>query len=502
MTDALLAKKDSRTDKQADARPLADVLHLLPFSRAPLSRRDELAADQLLTQGHSPFKALRRLHSQHAIGNLTAVSEVPHGRRQWRVGIVLMTCQPHNFAWWLRYHLSLGVHRVFVRVEDTPSLLPVLTSDEFADFVELLPEQAPPSTVLPQEMIDPALQDGDDDGPLYASGADWFALLTLSQSSDTSYHTLMGRQQQTVLAALARAQALSIDWLFHIDDDELLHFSIPFAEIVASVPSDCTCVTLQNFEVMPSTMDPDNVFAEAQTFCAAEKLFRAYRNGKSAARVGACDWQGPHRFSGQQYVVQSAFARVLHYESATYSMWREKFERQAAHTSDSEVDTIPFSFYQESIRLVRATHNGEAASEARRRAFFREKKMEEIPKMLAGSSPAAGGKHTFALQFRLRPTVAGGAAGGNTINEKPLAPLRLRTSLLPPAHTAGSRAAATASAAGLICHSSLSEVEDSYAGGCAYRQSWHVTHEQTTALARSHEEPRLSTRERMRRQQL
>lgn len=36
---------------------------------------------------------------------------------------------------WLRYHRSLGIHHVFVHVEDTPDLLGLLASEEFADFV-------------------------------------------------------------------------------------------------------------------------------------------------------------------------------------------------------------------------------------------------------------------------------------------------------------------------------------------------------------------------------
>ena len=55
-----------------------------------------------------------------------------------KVGIALMTRQPHRFDWWLRYHRSLGVHHVFVHVEDSPELLPLLQSDEFESFVSIV----------------------------------------------------------------------------------------------------------------------------------------------------------------------------------------------------------------------------------------------------------------------------------------------------------------------------------------------------------------------------
>ena len=58
------------------------------------------------------------------------------------VAIALLTRRPHRFDYWLRHHLSLGVACVFVHVEATPELLPMLRSDEFAPFVLLTVDDA------------------------------------------------------------------------------------------------------------------------------------------------------------------------------------------------------------------------------------------------------------------------------------------------------------------------------------------------------------------------
>ena len=149
----------------------------------------------------------------------------------------------------------------------------------------------------------------------------------------------------------------------------------------------------------------------------------AYRNGKSAGRVGCSDWQGPHRFSGSQYVVPLAFARVLHYESCTYAAWRAKFMRHAADTDDAALRHVPFSFYRDSILLLRevraASDAGkvvDAASEARLVAFYRERKVELLDRAIAAGAAYTGGGSSCqptVLRFALRP---GESGAHNSIN--------------------------------------------------------------------------------------
>ena len=114
-----------------------------------------------------------------------------------RVAITLMTRKPHRFEWWLRYHLSLGICHVFVHVEDTPELLPLLASAEFAPFVTV--------THVSEHN-------------------------ELNNPKNGNYYTLMERQEAQVLRSLDECPRHGIDWLFHIDDDELLHLEVPSPE--------------------------------------------------------------------------------------------------------------------------------------------------------------------------------------------------------------------------------------------------------------------------------
>ena len=46
----------------------------------------------------------------------------------------------------------------------------------------------------------------------------------------------MRRQEAQVRRGLREAARDDVDWLFHIDDDELLHFADPFQALLSSVP--------------------------------------------------------------------------------------------------------------------------------------------------------------------------------------------------------------------------------------------------------------------------
>jgi hypothetical protein len=196
-----------------------------------------------------------------------------------RVAIALLTRRPHCFEWWLRYHLALGVDHIFVHVEDTPELLPVLLSDEFADRVTVTSDPCGTGHEL-----------------------------------DDNYYSLMARQRRHVRHSLRACRVRAIDFLIHIDDDELLHFKTPFAALVRALPRNTPNIVLANIEARPTRLDAQNMFEECTRFSSA--LMLSYRNGKSAGRVSqGVDWNGPHRFTGRHHVVGLEDACVLHFES-------------------------------------------------------------------------------------------------------------------------------------------------------------------------------------------
>ena len=240
-----------------------------------------------------------------------------------RVAITLMTRKPHRFEWWLRYHLSLGICHVFVHVEDTPELLPLLASAEFAPFVTVTHVSEHTEANNPK---------------------------------NGNYYTLMERQEAQVLRSLDECPRHGVDWLFHIDDDELLHLEVPFAQLVEEAGPSVTCIVLQNVEAIPQKLAVDCIFAELDLFCLDIHSLLAYANGKSAGRCGFCTWLGPHRYTGRSVIVDADRAALLHFESCTYEMWRNKFSkhRHMEARKRVDIDKIPFAFYRESIRLFQA----------------------------------------------------------------------------------------------------------------------------------------------------
>ena len=128
---------------------------------------------------------------------------------------------------------------------------------------------------------------------------------------------------------------MGLEWIFHVDDDELLYFDTPFSRIVDGLAPGVTCIVLVNIEAVPKNLAPECVFEDIEVFTQHKML--AYRNGKSAGRVADSDWHGPHRFTGSYHVVPVARACVLHFESCIYEQWRNKFikhreiEEQARH---------------------------------------------------------------------------------------------------------------------------------------------------------------------------
>ena len=281
----------------------------------------------------------RQLAAHHA-----ASQERHQATRDIRVGIALMTREPHRFDWWLRYHRSLGIEHVYVHVEGSPDLLPLLQSDEFTTFV----------TVVTTD------QHNESDGPCHR---------------ESNYFGLMERQERHVLRSTQLAKQRGLDWLFHIDDDELLHFAVPMQTLVASAPPGTTCLTLINAEAMPTAEAAACVFEEIDAFTLHRMV--AYRNGKAAGAVQAdARFSGPHRFTGPCWVAPVTKACVLHFESCTYAAWRDKFLRHIQHCDDRKKADIPFAFYRDSITaLQNGTHGRQDDNEGQWRAFYRERKI-------------------------------------------------------------------------------------------------------------------------------
>ena len=118
--------------------------------------------------------------------------------------VVVMTRKPYRFESWLDYYRALGCQHIFVSVEDSPDVDALLAEPK------------------------------------------WRSMVTASRSvaSMNPYETVITRQERVMEWALAECEQRGIPWLFHLDDDELLHFTESWEDILAQVrcllaPGEC-----------------------------------------------------------------------------------------------------------------------------------------------------------------------------------------------------------------------------------------------------------------------
>eukprot|EP01062_Namystynia_karyoxenos_P012646 TRINITY_DN14568_c0_g1_i1.p1 TRINITY_DN14568_c0_g1~~TRINITY_DN14568_c0_g1_i1.p1 ORF type:complete len:566 (+),score=178.72 TRINITY_DN14568_c0_g1_i1:94-1791(+) len=300
-----------------------------------------------------------------------------------RVGVACMTKDPLAFESWLRHHRDhLGVRDFFVHVEGTPSLAPLLSSPEWAPLVVATYDDQPPGR---------------------------------------EYYDQMKRQDAHIKRAISGAQKRGVDWLLHIDDDELLFCPCGAAALyaeLAAAPSVVFEVHFRNVEArVPLDPGPNSAlspyrkrhapaagarlraaraaaaadpFASCTLFCVEPKRYCAYVNGKSAGRVRAPGLRahGPHYFAADAGIggegragtlcIDAAVGAVLHYESASFPRWLDKFLAVAygRQWSPQALAELPFAYYRESIQQARQVvaalqqemhrHGGEASVQALR----------------------------------------------------------------------------------------------------------------------------------------
>ena len=228
------------------------------------------------------------------------------------IAICSMIRKPFNFDTWLNYHLSIGVDYIFLRVEETPEL----------------------STLL-EKYKDKVIVEYDN----FVNKRD-------------NYWTQMNRQKDFVNKVIEDCLSKSIEWLAHIDSDELLWTSKPLKETLLDLDNNIDSVTLHNHEAVYPNDSLSNPFLETNQFLRNKYL--AYGNGKSIGRVSdLLECKGPHFFEGKRFKISPKLASVLHFESPTFNYWYKKFSEEKSDVSQEMFDKIPFKFYKESISIIR-----------------------------------------------------------------------------------------------------------------------------------------------------
>ncbi|CAK0890289.1 unnamed protein product [Prorocentrum cordatum] len=262
--------------------------------------------------------------------------------QQVRAAIVMLSRHPPEFATWLRYHLDyMGVERVFVEVEDTPRFN--------ATWTALPAVHRQRVTVWHPNPYEKLAHDA-------------------QQRPVNDYETLQSRQLGAMDRAKTEAASAGINWLIHIDDDELLYSPMrrPLAEVLGAMPSDVEQAYIPNVEAVYPSAEVRNCFVDTAEVNMNRYTFASYANGKSAVRLDGPDAEymepaGPHlwRQAGgyelpSLHLDEEPFGSplyVVHFESCPFSRWEDKFE-ELGNTNSEHIGKIPFQFYRESIERM------------------------------------------------------------------------------------------------------------------------------------------------------
>ena len=245
----------------------------------------------------------------------------------------------------IRYHLAMGVTHLFLFFDDP--------ADEAIDVAR----QFSQVTAIPSDDALRAMQ----------------TTLRIYGSMARFAHEVMARQILNVETAVGLALQMQMDWIIHIDGDELLYSPGSLDEFFDFVPFSVGQISFRNFEGVPETWEVANYFQEVTLFKRHEhllpsgfladyRLFRSrenyllgYGNGKSAARVvpGLLP-SGVHAFSTTaahpQKLDCTGAPVVLHYINCGFANYHRKYQRLGG---DSWLGVpVPFKFYTQSRRLT------------------------------------------------------------------------------------------------------------------------------------------------------
>jgi hypothetical protein len=223
-----------------------------------------------------------------------------------KVGIVSMMKKPKNIETWLQKHRDLGISKFYIRLEQTPELEKVLKQDDIY------------------------LQIG------ASSGVD-------------EYNDIQTRQIKWIDEALPIAAKDGIDWLVHIDSDEILDGDL---DEIRDLPFTTHTFWMQNVEAVYEDVptESDNCFVAAKFLNCEKARCVSYVNGKSGGRtLPGVSSNGPHRFKSSNNSEVKLKMLVEHYESCDFNTYREKFTRLA---NKPKLDSIPFPYYKDSIKAA------------------------------------------------------------------------------------------------------------------------------------------------------
>jgi hypothetical protein len=251
-----------------------------------------------------------------------------------KIGISTTVKNPHKLNDWIKYHLNIGFERLYIVFDN---------EDEDTSLI----------TKSPKVQI-------------FKNDTNWKQQISTLANMDQFINDtkeVMSRQITNFANVRNYAKKDGIDWLLHIDGDELFYPESTPLNTIFNQTADS--ISFQNLEMIPKRDNYDNCFKEGIDFKVNSRIFNAYSNGKSAVKVNSSsEISGVHGFfGGKQYV--SSIGKILHYPSCNFDEYISKYKILGKFEDKwwNSVQ-IPFKFHTESRDIITECSAREALGEA------------------------------------------------------------------------------------------------------------------------------------------
>ncbi|CAI5946321.1 unnamed protein product [Closterium sp. NIES-65] len=249
---------------------------------------------------------------------------------------------------WIMFHRAIGVHYFILFVEgkaSSPENVAIFESMESHPFPPSFPlPLSSPRPLAPTLLSSPPVPQGvtvvqrtkeleDQQAKSRVWNETWLAFffykpcnyeLFVRQSLNMEMAIVFARSLNMEMA-IVFARVLGVDWIFHVDTDELLYpagtpdFSLQ--RLIHDLPSDVDLIVFPNYESVVETADVGDSFTEAAH--GNPNYFLTYGNGKSGAKMQAhLRPNGAHRWHNYMKVpkeVKLMEAAVLHFTYTQFS---------------------------------------------------------------------------------------------------------------------------------------------------------------------------------------
>jgi hypothetical protein len=242
-----------------------------------------------------------------------------------KVGVATTVKNPHKLNDWIKYHLNINFAKVYIVFDDENENYPI----------------------NPEYVNNPRVS-------IFKNTNEWKQEISQLPNMDQFINDtkeVMSRQITNFANVRNYAEQDNIDFLLHIDGDELFYpENVSLEQIFID---DVDSINFQNLEMIPKHDNYENCFIDGVDFKINPGIFNAYSNGKSAVRVNSNAMiGGVHDFVGGRRI-KSNLGKILHYPSCNFEEYISKY-KILGKFGDKWWNSvqIPFKFHTESRDII------------------------------------------------------------------------------------------------------------------------------------------------------